>query len=85
MDEIITLKHGEGTQASYELIKEVFLSKISNPILAELSDAARIGNLVYTCDSFTVDPIFFPSSDIGKLAIYGTVNDICVSGAIQKY
>jgi hydrogenase expression/formation protein HypE len=85
MDEIITLKHGEGTQASYELIKEVFLSKISNPILAELSDAARIGNLVYTCDSFTVDPIFFPSSDIGKLAIYGTVNDICVSGAIPKY
>lgn len=85
MSEIITLRHGEGTQASYELIREVFLSKISNPILKELSDAARIGNLVYTCDSFTVDPIFFPSSDIGKLAVYGTINDICVSAGIPKY
>lgn len=85
MQEIITLKHGEGTRASYELIREVFLSKITNPILEELSDAARIGNLVYTCDSFTVNPIFFPSSDIGRLAVYGTVNDICVSAAIPKY
>ncbi|MDP2922941.1 MAG: hydrogenase expression/formation protein HypE [Candidatus Omnitrophota bacterium] len=85
MNEYITLKHGEGTRASYELIREVFLSKITNPILEELGDAARIGNLVYTCDSFTVNPIFFPSSDIGRLAIYGTVNDICVSAAIPKY
>jgi hydrogenase expression/formation protein HypE len=85
MNDIITLKHGEGMQASFQLIREVFLSKISNPILRDLADAAKIGNLVYTCDSFTVDPIFFPSSDIGKLAIYGTVNDICVSAGIPKY
>jgi hydrogenase expression/formation protein HypE len=85
MQEIITLKHGEGMRASYELIRDVFLGKISNPILQELNDAAAIDNLIYTCDSFTVEPIFFPSSDIGKLAVYGTINDICVSAAIPKY
>jgi hydrogenase expression/formation protein HypE len=85
MKDIITLKHGEGTRASYELIKEVFVKKVTNPFLDELGDAAAIGNLIYSCDSFTVDPIFFPGSDIGKLSIYGTVNDICVSAGIPKF
>ncbi len=85
MQEIITLKHGEGTKASYDLIKEVFLRKLSNPALRQLTDAAELGKLVYSCDSFTVDPIFFPGSDIGKLSVFGTVNDICVSGGIPKY
>jgi len=85
MQEIITLKHGEGTKASYSLIKEVFLKKLSNPALEKLTDAATIGKLVFSCDSFTVDPIFFPGSDIGKLSVFGTVNDICVSGGIPKY
>jgi hydrogenase expression/formation protein HypE len=83
--EIITLKHGEGTKASYNLIKEVFINKLSNPALKQLTDAATLGKLVYSCDSFTVDPIFFPGSDIGKLSVFGTVNDICVSGGIPKF
>ncbi|MFA5272386.1 MAG: hydrogenase expression/formation protein HypE [Candidatus Omnitrophota bacterium] len=85
MNERITLKHGEGTRASYELIRDVFIKKVSNPFLDELGDAASIGNLIYSCDSFIVNPIFFPSSDIGKLSIYGTVNDICVSAGIPKF
>ncbi|MDD4954906.1 MAG: hydrogenase expression/formation protein HypE [Candidatus Omnitrophica bacterium] len=85
MQEIITLKHGEGAKASYNLVKEVFLKKLSSPALKKLTDAATIGNLVYSCDSFTVDPIFFPGSDIGKLSVFGTVNDISVSGGIPKY
>ena len=28
-----------------------------------------------------MDPLFFPGGDIGKLAVCGTVNDLCVSGA----
>ena len=32
-----------------------------------------------------VDPLFFPGSDIGALAINGTVNDLVVSGAIPLY
>lgn len=85
MHDRITLKHGEGTRASYELIKEVFVKKVTNPFLDELGDAAAIGNLIYSCDSFIVNPIFFPGSDIGKLSVYGTVNDICVSAGIPKF
>ncbi|MFA5100273.1 MAG: hydrogenase expression/formation protein HypE [Candidatus Omnitrophota bacterium] len=83
--EKISLREGEGTRSSYELIRNVFLKRFSNPALNELSDAAAIGDLVFSCDSFTVDPIFFPSSDIGKLSIYGTVNDLCVSAGEPLY
>ena len=34
-----------------------------------------------TTDSFVVDPIFFPGGDIGEMAVYGTVNDLAVTGA----
>jgi len=32
-----------------------------------------------------VTPLFFKGGDIGKLAVCGTVNDICMMGAIPKY
>jgi hydrogenase expression/formation protein HypE len=85
MKERITLDYGDGTKRSYELIRDTFLPRLSNPTLAQLADAARIGNFVFSCDSFTVNPIQFPSSDIGKLSIYGTVNDISVSAAYPLY
>jgi hydrogenase expression/formation protein HypE len=37
--------------------------------------------VAFTTDSFVVRPIFFPGGDIGKLAVYGTVNDLAVGGA----
>jgi hydrogenase expression/formation protein HypE len=84
--EIISLKEGEGTSASFKLIKDIFLKKLNNNFLKPLGDSAYLNNnFVYTCDSFTVNPIFFPSSDIGKLSIYGTVNDLVVSGANPLY
>ena len=45
-EEIITLKHGEGAKASYNLIREVFLKKLSNPVIAQLADAATLGSTV---------------------------------------
>ena len=35
----------------------------------------------FTTDSFVVDLLFFPSGNIGKLAIAGTINDLAVSGS----
>jgi hydrogenase expression/formation protein HypE len=35
-----------------------------------------------TTDSFVVDPPFFPGGDIGELAIFGTCNDLAVSGGL---
>jgi len=37
--------------------------------------------LAFTTDSFVVHPLFFPGGDIGKLAVYGTVNDLAMAGA----
>lgn len=84
-EEVITLDYGDGTKKSYDLIKNVFVKRFSNPILEKLSDAARIKEIVFSCDSFTVNPIYFPGSNIGKLSVCGTVNDICVSAAIPQY
>ena len=37
--------------------------------------------LAFTTDTFVVRPLFFPGGDIGKLAVYGTVNDLAMAGA----
>src|SRR5207244_299338 len=47
----------------------------------ELADAAAVGALAITTDSFVVKPIRFPGGSIGELAVNGTVNDLAVSGA----
>ncbi|MFM8218773.1 MAG: AIR synthase related protein, partial [Planctomycetaceae bacterium] len=39
------------------------------------------GRLAFTADSFVVTPLFFPGGDIGRLAVFGTVNDLVVAGA----
>lgn len=39
-----------------------------------------MNGVVFTTDSYTVKPIFFPGGDIGRLAVAGTVNDIAVLG-----
>ncbi|MHA2362510.1 MAG: hydrogenase expression/formation protein HypE [Candidatus Hodarchaeales archaeon] len=38
-------------------------------------------DLVISIDGHTVDPIFFPGGDIGKLSICGTLNDVLMMGA----
>lgn len=38
-------------------------------------------DLIVSTDAHTVDPIFFPGGDIGKLAVCGTVNDVLMMGA----
>lgn len=81
----ISLGHGSGGKLTHDLIKNLFLKKLSNPILAELTDAAIIElnkkKFSFTTDSYVVKPLFFPGGDIGKLAIFGTVNDLAVMGA----
>lgn len=41
--------------------------------------------MAFSTDSFVVDPLFFPGGDIGKLSIYGTLNDLWVSGAVPLF
>jgi hydrogenase expression/formation protein HypE len=86
---VILLGHGSGGAMTNHLIRTVFQEALQNPILDEMLDAALLdlgqGRVAFTTDSFTVDPIFFPGGDIGKLAICGTVNDLAVSGAAPLY
>lgn len=81
----ILLDHGSGGMASQELIGELFLKYLDNPILRGLEDSAilenQAGRLAFSTDSYVVDPIFFPGGDIGKLAVHGTINDLAMRGA----
>ncbi len=89
MSQRIVLAHGAGGAKTEELIKEVFLEAFGNPILEELSDQATVElekkRVSVTTDSYVVSPLFFPGGDIGKLAVYGTVNDLSVGGATPLY
>lgn len=88
MDEIITLDYGSGGKKTSRLIESMIVPALDNPALSELGDGAVLPGgeeLVFSTDSFVVDPIFFPGGDIGKLSVCGTVNDIAVCGAQPKY
>ncbi len=83
----IMLAHGSGGKLSHDLI-DSFLGELSNPLLDKLEDSAVFevsGRLAFTTDSYTVNPIFFPGGDIGRLAVCGTVNDLSMSGARPLY
>ena len=82
--DIITLAHGAGGSVMQSLIKQYVLKHLGGanvevPLTA-LDDAAVVDGIVLKSDSYTVKPIFFPGGDIGRLAICGTVNDICMIG-----
>ncbi|MDB9460057.1 AIR synthase related protein, partial [Dolichospermum circinale CS-545/17] len=93
-DTHINLSHGSGGKAMRDLIADIFVKSFDNPILSQLEDQATFDllslsqhgkRLAFTTDSYVVDPLFFPGSDIGELAINGTINDLAVSGAKPLY
>lgn len=85
----ITLTHGTGGKEMQELIRNIFsgVRDLRRAVvsLREFDDAAvlanRRKNIVISTDSYTVKPVFFPGGDIGKLAAYGSINDVAVMGA----
>lgn len=85
--ERVMLAHGGGGKMTADLIQRIFLPAFGNEILNSLEDQATLeleGRLAFTTDAFIVRPLFFPGGDIGKLAVYGTVNDLAVGGAIPQ-
>jgi hydrogenase expression/formation protein HypE len=81
----VLLGHGSGGKLSAELMRDIFLPALTNPVLAQLDDQAvvEVGGvrLAFTTDSFVVKPLFFRGGDIGSLAVHGTVNDLAMGGA----
>lgn len=88
MDEIISLDYGSGGKKTARLIEKLILPRLDNPALRALGDGAIVNGgekLVFSTDSFVVNPVFFPGGDIGKLSVCGTVNDLSMCGAEPKY
>ncbi len=83
------MAHGGGGRLSQQLIEDIFLPVFGNDYLFPLDDSSVLDSpshrLAFTTDSFTVDPIFFPGGNIGKLAVCGTVNDLAMVGARPLY
>lgn len=88
----IQMAHGGGGRLMRQLILEYFLPHFrrsgdtSQGLREPPHDSAeiRLGDgtrMAFTTDSFVVSPLFFPGGDIGKLAVFGTVNDLAMSGA----
>jgi hydrogenase expression/formation protein HypE len=82
----ITMGHGGGGRLTQDLINRIFRPAFANAVLDAQHDSAMLafpggGRLAFTTDSHVVSPLFFPGGDIGKIAINGTVNDLCMCGA----
>ena len=88
-DTYITLAHGNGGRFMRELIHTIFARYLNNPALDIHADAVCLpwhqNEIVITTDGFTVKPLEFPGGDIGSLAVYGTINDLAVTGATPCY
>lgn len=92
--EQIVMGHGSGGRMTHDLITRIFKTHLANPALSAGNDFAALGlptdaqlsgRLAFSTDSHIVSPLFFPGGDIGRLAVSGTVNDMCMSGAIPLY
>lgn len=74
-----------------DLLKELFIRGFSKRQALEgvgldaLDDGASVlvggQEIVVTMDGHTVEPLFFPGGDLGRLAVSGAVNDTSVMGA----
>jgi len=86
MDKIL-LGHGSGGKLMHQLIREHFAPEFHLPSLNDSAvlEGIHNGRIALTTDSYVVSPIFFPGGDIGGLAVYGTVNDLSMVGAIPLY
>jgi hydrogenase expression/formation protein HypE len=84
----IKLEHGSGGALSRELVESIIYPCFRGADYSELSDASAVqisGQPLVTTDTYVVDPLFFPGGDIGKLAVFGTCNDLAVCGAQPRF
>jgi hydrogenase expression/formation protein HypE len=91
----VQLAHGGGGRLMRQLIEGLFrpafqgageaASRAAAEPRAAAHDSAVVelggARLAFTTDTFVVSPLFFPGGDIGRLAVFGTVNDLAMAGA----
>ncbi len=85
--ETVTLAHGEGGRLMRRLLEQVIFPSLGTKL--RFADAALLqpsgSQLAFSTDSYVVSPLFFPGGDIGSLAVFGTCNDLAVSGALPRW
>jgi hydrogenase expression/formation protein HypE len=91
----IQLAHGGGGRLMRSLIQRLLLpqferaQRIAPASRRPPHDSAVLDlngvRVAFTTDSFVVSPLFFPGGDVGKLAVYGTVNDLAMAGAVPQF
>ena len=84
--ELIQLGHGGGGRATWRLLHELVMPALGIAPGTMSCDAAELAvpagaRLAFTTDASVVRPAFFPGGDIGRLAVFGTVNDLAAAGA----
>ncbi|MCX7818308.1 MAG: hydrogenase expression/formation protein HypE [Kiritimatiellae bacterium] len=88
-DERVQLAHGGGGRLMAEFIETHIRARFGDGPLRDLPDAARLrgehSTLLFTADSYVVQPRWFPGGDIGALAVHGTVNDLAVCGGRARW
>ena len=93
-DELVTLAHGAGGAEMQKVIhefSEAFSLGNNSQVPSAMPphhDGAVVeahGKIAFSTDSYVVKPLCFPGGDIGKLAVYGTCNDLAVCGASPRY
>ena len=84
----IELAHGGGGRLTRDLIRDEIVSRFGDG-LQGLPDAATLdvpaGGIVFTTDSYVVQPLEFPGGNLGHLAVHGTVNDLAVCGGAPMW
>ncbi len=85
----VDMTHGSGGRAMAQLIEELFVKYLDNPLLRQANDQACFevpaGRMVMSVDGHVISPLFFPGGDIGALSVHGTINDVAMSGARPLY
>lgn len=86
----VLLAHGGGGKLMHQLIERMFAPTFQgNRDRLPQHDSTVFnlptGKIAMTTDSYVVRPLFFPGGNIGSLSVYGTVNDLAMSGARPLY
>jgi len=83
----VLLAHGGGGRLMHQLINRLFAPTFQSLGVQHDSTVLNLptGKIAITTDSYVIHPLFFPGGDIGSLAVYGTVNDLAMSGARPLY
>jgi len=86
--DVITLGHGSGGRLTNDLLEAGVFRLFQNKELQQRHDGATLdikGRIAFSTDNYVISPVFFPGSNIGELAVNGTVNDLAMCGARARY